>query len=78
MSRNKKYYHVVYSKKREQWEVKQSLNKTSLLSRGTKKLAVKAAREISREHEGELVIHNKDGKISARDSHGNDPVTSKG
>ena len=78
MSKNKKYYHVVYSKKNVCWEVKQSLNKQALVAEKTKKLAVAAARAISKENKGELVIHNKNGKISSRDSHGNDPVSSKG
>jgi hypothetical protein len=35
--------------------------------------AIDAARIISQNQKTELVIHNKDGKISQSDSHGNDP-----
>ena len=44
----------------------------------TKKEAEDKAREISRNQEPELVIHNKDGKISRKDSHGNDLFPPKG
>lgn len=40
--------------------------------------AVDIAREVSRNEGGELFIHRPNGKIRDRDSHGNDPVTSKG
>lgn len=39
----------------------------------TKKEAEDWSREKSREERSELVIHNKDGRISRSDSHGNDP-----
>lgn len=40
--------------------------------------AVGRAREISRNAQTELKIHNREGKISASDSHGNDPYPPKG
>ena len=40
--------------------------------------AIDAGREISRNQGTELKIHNKDGKISQSDSHGNDPHPPKG
>jgi len=40
--------------------------------------AIDRGREISRNQGSELVIHNKDGKISGSDSHGNDPCPPKG
>jgi type IV secretory pathway TrbL component len=40
--------------------------------------AIDAARQISRNQGTELKIHNKDGKISSSDSHGNDPNPPKG
>ncbi|WP_201333043.1 DUF2188 domain-containing protein [Nitratiruptor sp. YY09-18] len=43
-----------------------------------KKDAVNYARELSRKQKTELVIHNKDGKIAQKDSHGNDPYPPKG
>ncbi len=35
--------------------------------------AIERAREISRNKKTELIIHNRDGKISGTDSHGGDP-----
>jgi len=35
--------------------------------------AVDSARKISKNQETELVIHNKNGQIGKKDSHGNDP-----
>lgn len=40
--------------------------------------AVDRARQISQNQHTELVIHNKDGQISQKDSHGNDPYPPKG
>jgi len=40
--------------------------------------AIDAGREISRNQKTELKIHNKDGRISQSDSHGNDPYPPKG
>ena len=44
----------------------------------TKQQAVDRAREISRNAQSELKVHNKDGKIAQSDSHGNDPRSVKG
>lgn len=40
--------------------------------------AVDRAREISQNQGTELVIHNKDGQIAQKDSHGGDPYPPKG
>ena len=40
--------------------------------------AVKEARVISRHRKSELYIHNQDGKIASKDSHGGDPYPLKG
>ena len=45
--------------------------------RKQKKEAVDKGREISKNQDTELVIHNKNGKISNPDSHGNDPCPPK-
>jgi uncharacterized protein YdaT len=42
-----------------------------------KKDAIDKAREISQHQKTELIIHNRDGKISQSDSHGNDPCPPK-
>lgn len=39
----------------------------------TQEEAIEVARSISRERQGELVIHGEDGQIREKDSHGNDP-----
>jgi len=39
----------------------------------TKAQAIDIARKISINQKSELVIHNKNGRISQSDSHGNDP-----
>lgn len=44
----------------------------------TKKAAEDYSRELSKREKSELVIHNKDGKIARKDSHGNDPHPPKG
>lgn len=60
------------------WDIKQSGGKRSSGHFDNKKTAVDRARDISRNKQSELVIHNKDGKIGQKDSHGNDPRKSKG
>ena len=55
------------------WQVKRDGGKRASHVTGTKAEAEKLAREISRNQDTELQIHNKDGKIGSSDSHGNDP-----
>lgn len=40
--------------------------------------AVNRAREIAQNQKTELIVHNKDGVIHYKDSHGNDPHPPKG
>lgn len=65
--------HVVPNKERGGWDIKQSNGQKSSGHFDTKKDAVDRAREISKNQKTELTIHNKDGKIAKKDSHGNDP-----
>ena len=44
----------------------------------TKAEAVDYARDLARRNKEELVIHNRDGQISYRDSYGNDPSRHRG
>ncbi|MGN2670318.1 hypothetical protein A6E13_18475 [Aliivibrio fischeri] len=60
------------------WDIKQSGGQRSSGHFDTKKEAVDRARAISQNQQSELVIHNKDGKIAIKDSHGNDPYPPKG
>lgn len=59
------------------WDVKRNGSKRASVHTETKKQAVDKGREISKNQDTELVIHNKDGKISNPDSHGNDPCPPK-
>jgi len=70
--------HVVWNKEKGGWDIKQSGGQRSSGHFDTKKDAVDRARIISQNQSTELTIHNKDGKISEKDSHGNDPYPPKG
>ena len=60
------------------WAVKGEGNTRATKVTSTKKEATDAARQISRNQGSELIIHNRDGRISSRDSHGHDPFPPKG
>lgn len=60
------------------WSIKQGGSKRSSGHFDKKQEAVGRAREISRNKKSELFIHNKDGKIGKKDSHGNDPYPPPG
>jgi hypothetical protein len=72
-----KSIHVVYNKKGG-WDIKKSGVKTPAGHAKTKVAAVKKARAMSKKAKTELVIHNKDGRIALKDSHGGDSRRSKG
>lgn len=59
------------------WDVKRNGAQRSSGHTVTKQDAVDLGRKISQNQGTELVIHNKDGKISNSDSHGNDPCPPK-
>lgn len=56
------------------WDVKRGGGEKSSGHFDTKREAVDAGREISRNQGTEFVIHGRDGKIQQSDSHGNDPL----
>ncbi|MEO5931176.1 MAG: DUF2188 domain-containing protein [Candidatus Kapaibacterium sp.] len=60
------------------WDVRRDDSERSSGHFDTKQEAIDHGREISRNQETELVIHNLDGTIASRDSHGNDPISSRG
>lgn len=70
--------HVVYNKEEKRWDIKRAGIKEPLDCRRLKLEAISVARSISKDSKSELVIHNRDGKIAMRDSHGNDPKKSVG
>ena len=55
------------------WDVKRNGADRASVHTDTKQEAIDKGRVISRNQATELVIQNKDGKISNSDSHGNDP-----
>lgn len=60
------------------WAVKGEGNSRATILTNTKQEAIDKAREISKNQGTELVIHNRDGKISQKDSHGSDTCPPKG
>ncbi|MBL0320118.1 MAG: DUF2188 domain-containing protein [Alphaproteobacteria bacterium] len=71
-------HHVVPNKDRGGWDVRRDKSERASAHYDTKKEAVDAGREISCNQGTELRIHNRDGKTSDSDSHGNDPRNIKG
>ncbi|WP_352339053.1 DUF2188 domain-containing protein [Psychrobacter sp. 16-MNA-CIBAN-0192] len=72
----KESHHVVPNKDGG-WDVKRGGGERSIKHHELKADAVGHARDISRNQKSELVIHNKNGRISNADSHGNDPYPPK-
>lgn len=60
------------------WAVKGEGNSKATKVFDTKQPAINYAREIARNQKSELVVHNKDGRIAQKDSHGHDPHPPKG
>jgi len=65
-----KNVHIVPTKV---WGVKKDGNKRNTFTSLTKSQAIEIGRKIAKRERLELVIHNSDGKISDKDSYGNDP-----
>lgn len=59
------------------WDVKRNGAQRASLHTDTKQDAIDQGRKISQNQGTEFVVHNKDGKISNSDSHGNDPCPPK-
>jgi hypothetical protein len=55
------------------WDVKKGGASKASLHTDNKTDAINNGRLISQHQKTELVIHNKNGRISQSDSHGNDP-----
>ena len=69
----KKNIHTVYNRDRKMWETKREGQKKPLASSHTKETAKEKSIKEAKKAEVEHVIHNKDGKISDKDSYGKDP-----
>jgi len=70
MQKNKNQHVLPHGNK---WAVKGEGNSRNTKLSEKKSDAVDRAREIARNKKAELVVHNRDGKISDKDSYGNDP-----
>ncbi len=71
----KKNQHV--TPKSDLWQVIGSGNSKPTKLFNTQKEAISYGREIAKNQNSELVIHNKHGKIRDKDSYGNDPCPPK-
>lgn len=71
-----KNQHVVPTEKG--WGVRGEGNNKVTQTFDTQKEAIDKARTIAKNQQSELIIHNKEGEIRARDSYGNDPHPPKG
>lgn len=71
-----KQVHVVW--KKGMWHIKMSGKNMTTVGYPYKYVALKFARPLAKREKAELTIHNKDGKISAKHSFGNDPRSIKG
>lgn len=65
--------HHVVSNPDGGWDVKRNGADRASGHFETKQEAVDQGRKISQNQGTEFIIHNRDGKISQSDSHGNDP-----
>lgn len=72
-----KNQHVVHSPKGG-WNVKGAGNSRATVHTATKAKATRIARTIAKNQKSELVIHNMNGRIAGKDSHGRDPFPPKG
>lgn len=60
------------------WDVKRNGAGRASAHTDTKQEAIDRGRVISRNQDTEFIVHNKDGRISGSDSHGNDPYPPRG
>lgn len=60
------------------WQIKAAGAKRATKVTSTQAQAVTIARQIATHQGSELLIHGRDGRIRARDSHGHDPYPPRG
>jgi hypothetical protein len=72
----KGFIHTVY--KNDQWINEVEEGDAFGGTHATKEAAVSAGRARAQQDKTEHVIHNQDGVIAERNSHGNDPTSSPG
>jgi uncharacterized protein YdaT len=68
--------HVV--KRSEGWAVRGERNSRDTSNHKTQSEAIAAAKEIARHQHGELIVHDRHGRIRQKDSFGNDPFPPRG
>ena len=69
--------HVIPSS-RGGWDVKSGGAKRAYRHFVLKRQAIIVARRVSKNKKAELIVHNKDGRIAWKDSHGYDPFPPRG
>lgn len=67
-----KNIHTVYNSDRKMWETKKEGQTKPLASSHTKSTAEEKSIREAKKAQVEHIIHNKDGKISDKDSYGKD------
>lgn len=78
MTKNPKNVHVTYDQDQKDWKVQSEGADRAAGRFDTKAEAEDAGKDIAQNKHGELFIHNKDAKISERNSYGHDPYPPKG
>lgn len=71
---SKRNIHTVFDSERKMWDTKIEKRSDPIKSAHTKEQAMKNSVKEAKSREVEHVIHNKEGKITDKDSYGNDPV----
>lgn len=71
-------HHVVPHKGGSGWDVKRGGADRASGHFDTKQQAIDFGRQVTRNQQTELRIHNQDGRIAQSDSHGRDPNPPKG
>ena len=62
----------------DEWAVRGAGNTRVTSKHATQLEAIEKAREIAIRNESELLIHNREGRIRAKNSYGDDPHPPKG
>lgn len=69
---SRKSYHVI-ANVNGGWNVKRNDAERATRSFASQKDAIEYGRSISRSHATDLIIHGRDGRLSSKESYGNDP-----
>ena len=77
MKKQGKSHHVV-ANPNGGWDVKRANSAKASSNHSTKAEAVSVARQVSINQKTELVVHNRDGRIAQKDSHGGDKFPPRG